>query len=514
MKKIYPVFITVLCLTGALKAQNGYRIQVNFKGCTDSNLFIARYFWDQVPLMDSCKRIKNGKVEFKGDMALDNGVYLLVNQNKNSFYCQFIVDKNQNFTINLNASDISGTLRSPDDKQNDEFFSYVRFVSQKNKEMSDFANNLKGKPDSAAKVGEKQLVLDKEVKNFDAEFLKRNKGLFVNELMGLKAEHYAPSVPAGADEQAYKYYYYRDHYFDAVNFKDDRVICTPFFADKIKRYVNQLTPQHPDSIIKAMDRILMQCEPGSTMFNTLVGHFTYKYETDKAMSFDQYGKSNTMEKVFIHLADKYIISGKTNGYYSDETVKKIKERVDILRNLLPGAMVPDFYAIDTANGDRVRRMGFDTATTSGGATYLYNKNAAELNQLFKKLYDVKAKYTILVFWAEDCGHCQTEVPKLSEDLKAVKGKIDFKVFAVQTKDELYKNWKKFIVEKKLTDFIHVFDPVHVNNLKERFDIQGTPVIFLLDKEKRIIGKKLATENVVDILNKLEEIEKNAKKNTN
>jgi thiol-disulfide isomerase/thioredoxin len=229
------------------------------------------------------------------------------------------------------------------------------------------------------------------------------------------------------------------------------------------------------------------------------------------MSFDQFGKSNTFEKVFIHLSDNYIISGKTNGYYSDETIKKIKERVDILRNLLPGAKVADLSCIDTTYGKQVLKLGFDTAKTSAGATFLYNKYFDKISPHYKHLYEVNAKYTVLVFWAADCGHCQTEVPKLHQDLAKIKSDIDFKVFAVQTKEELYESWKKFIIEKKLTDFIHVFDPVHINNLKERFDIQGTPVIYLLDRDKKIIGKKLATDNVVDIMKKLEEIEKNNNK---
>src|SRR6185369_8726538 len=95
--------------------------------------------------------------------------------------------------------------------------------------------------------------------------------------------------------------------------------------------------------------------------------------------------------------------------------------------------------------------------------------------------------------------------KLHKDLKEIKGKIDFKVFAVQTKEELYDTWKKFIIEKELTDFIHVFDPIHINNLKERFDIVGTPVIYLLDADKKIIGKKLVSEQTVDIIKMIEEI---------
>lgn len=191
----------------------------------------------------------------------------------------------------------------------------------------------------------------------------------------------------------------------------------------------------------------MQCVPGSTMFNTLIGHFTYKYEQNKTMSFDQYGKSNTFEKVFIHLADKYIVSGKTQGYYSAETIAKIKERVDILRNLLPDAKVSNLYMIDTVYGKQVLKMGFDTAQSSASVTYLYNKNINTLSPMFKALYDIKAKYTVLVFWAADCSHCTTEVPKLYDDLQKLKGKVDVKVYAVQTKEELFDTWRKFIVEK-------------------------------------------------------------------
>jgi hypothetical protein len=85
---------------------------------------------------------------------------------------------------------------------------------------------------------------------------------------------------------------------------------------------------------------------------------------------------------------------------------------------------------------------------------------------------------------------------------------------VQTKDELYNGWKKFIIEKKLTDFIHVFDPIHINNLKEKFDIYSTPVIYILDKDKRIKAKRLGSEQVVEMLKTLELIEKTNKQNKN
>jgi thiol-disulfide isomerase/thioredoxin len=166
--------------------------------------------------------------------------------------------------------------------------------------------------------------------------------------------------------------------------------------------------------------------------------------------------------------------------------------------------------IDTTDGAKVRKMGFDTASSSKSVTDLYYKNLDKLTPMFKTLYTIKSKYTILVFWAADCGHCQTEIPKLHENLKAIIGSVDFSVFAVQTKDELYQSWKKFIIEKGLTDFIHVYDPVHVNNLKERFDIYSTPVIYILDKDKKIKAKRLGAEQVVDFMKFLESQDKTTK----
>lgn len=511
MRQIFILFSLLTIVSFNSIAQSGYDIRINFKGCTDTTLYLARYFWDQLPVIDSCKKVKAGKIQFKGESPLDPGVYFLANQSKSNYYFQFIVDKNQKFTITLDASSMASSLKSLDEKENELFFAYVKFMTSKNMELQNVMKSAAGKKkeDSIKIVNEKQLQVSKEMNAYDVDFRQKNKGTFVADLMNLKAEKVPNEIPKaknGRPDSLYQYFYYKNHYFDGVNFKDERLLVTPFFADRIKKYFDQIVVQHPDSVINEIDKIMMQCEAGSNMFNTLLGYFAVKYEQNKTMSFDQYGRCNTFEKVFIHLADKYIVSGKTHGYYSAETIVKIKEKVDILRNLLPDAKVSNLYMIDTIYGKQVLKMGFDTAQSSASVTYLYNLNLQKLQPMFKPLYDVKAKYTVLVFWAADCSHCTKEVPKLHEELKKLQGIVDVKVYAVQTKEELFETWKKFIVEKQLNDFIHVFDPIHLNNLKEQFDITATPVIYLLDKDKKIKGKKLNHDQVVDIINNLEAIE--------
>lgn len=495
------LFVLALFLSGSALAQ-GYDIRINFKGCPDTMLYLVKYLFDQQYIADTAVNIKNGQVRFSGKTPLDKGVYTLVSQGK-SIYYDFFINDAQKFTMSTDIADIVKNLKVTGSKDNELFFSYIKYITSKNQEFNTVREKTKGKSkeDSLKIVSDKIKELNDDVKKFEADFMQKAKGTYVYDVLNLKTEKEPKDVPLasnGRPDSLYSYYWYKNHFWDGVDFKDERIIRTPFFDDRVKKYFDNVILQHPDTVIAEIDKMLAKCDQGSLVYNLLLGHFTYKAEQSKIMGFD---------KVFVHVADKYIISGKATKLYDEETVGKIKERVDILRNLLLGSRVPELYMIDTTDGARVRKMGFDTATSSKSITDLYYNNIDKLRPLFKTLYEVKAKYTVLVFWASDCGHCQTEIPKLHEELKKIKGKIDYKVFAVQTKDELYEGWKKFIVEKKLTDFLHYFDPIHLNNLKVNYDIYSTPVIYILDKDKKIKAKRLGAEQVVDMLNNLEAIEK-------
>jgi thiol-disulfide isomerase/thioredoxin len=505
MKRLF-LLLTGFIAQLQLGAQ-GYDIKINFKGNTDTMVYLVKYIFDQQYIADTAKKVKNGNIVFKGKTDLDRGVYTLVSQEK-SIYFDFFINESQKFSLSTDKSDIVSNLKSVGSKENELFFSYIKYITSRNQEFSKSRDQTKGmnKKDSTEFMNKKIVALNSEVKKFETDFMQKTKGTYVYDVLNLKTEKELVDVPKasnGRPDSIYQYYYYKSHFFEGIDFKDERIIRTPFFDDRIKRYFEQVIVQHPDTVIQEIDRVLASCNQGNLVYNLLIGYFTYKYEQSKIMGFD---------KVFVHVADKYIISGKAKAVYSEETVTKIKERVDIMRNLLLESKVQELYAIDTTYGKQVRKMGFDTASSSKSLTDLYYKNIEKLTPMFRTLYQVNAKYTVLVFWAVDCGHCQTEIPKLHEDLKALKGKVDYKVFAVQTKDDLFDTWRKFLIEKKMTDFIHVFDPIHLNNLKERFDIYSTPVIYVLDKDKKIKAKRLGAEQVVEMLKALDAADKAQEKN--
>jgi thiol-disulfide isomerase/thioredoxin len=505
MKKVMLILYPAL-FSFAGMGQAGYEIRVDFKNSSDTTVYLAKYYFGQSYIIDSCKHVKNGKAVFKGKTALDKGVYIIANQRKER-YIDFLVNEQQKITLTGEFPDLVTTLRSSDSKENDELFSYARYFTARNIEHYKSMNALAGKSKAdSIRLGTE--IINKtsaDLKKFDDEFMKQHKGTFVYDFLNLKNEKYAENPPLasnGRPDSVYQYYYYKSHYFDGVNFKDERIIYTPFFKDRITKYFETTIVQDPDTVIQELDKILGWSEPGNLVYQTLIGHFTYKFETNKTLTFGKDGKTNTFEKVFVHLADNYITNGKASGVYTEETVEKIRKRVDVVRNLLPDAKVADLFMIDTISGRQVLNMGFDTAHTSGGASWLYARNANRIQPLYKSLYSVQAKYTVLVFWSVDCGHCQKEIPLLNEKLKTLKGKVDYKVYAVHTKEDQFDKWKKFIIENKL-DFINVFEPVKINNLTDRFDINRTPVIYLLDKDKKIKAKDLGPEQLIEIIKDLE-----------
>jgi thiol-disulfide isomerase/thioredoxin len=491
-------YLSILCAFSF--AQGGYDIRFNMKGNKDTIMYLVKYVWDQQYITDTCKNIKNGMVVFKGKEDLEKGVYVLVSEAK-SIYFDVFVNENQKFTITCDNNDIVNTLKVIGNKENETFFSYIKFITGKNQEFGKFVAQTKGmnKADSTKFMLDKINLMNTDVMKFEKDFMERTKGTYVNDVMNLKTEKNPTDIPKasnGRPDSVYQYYWYKSHFFDGIDFTDDRIIRTPFFDDRVKRYFESVILQAPDTVIQEIDKILAKCKPDGLVYNLLIGHFTYKYEQDKRMGFD---------KVFVHLCDKYIISGKAKKVYEDETAKKIKERADILRNILLDSKAPEIYMIDTIHGKEVLKLGFDTAKTSESITNLYYKHINKLTPWFKTVYGISAKYTVLVFWSVDCGHCQTEIPKLNEELKEIKGKIDFKVMAIYTKED-YEAWRKFIIDKKL-DFMNVFDPVHINDLKNKYDIYSTPVIYILDKDKKIKAKRLGSEQVIEMLKFFEAQEK-------
>lgn len=139
---------------------------------------------------------------------------------------------------------------------------------------------------------------------------------------------------------------------------------------------------------------------------------------------------------------------------------------------------------------------------------LIGQNAADLEMVDSTgkplhLYHVNAEYTVIVFWDPTCSHCREEIPRLDSFYQAKWKKQGIKIYGVLSENEKEK-WVKFITDHKLKDWIHVYQTEETKKAisdsqqpgyKQLYDITQTPTLFLLDKEKRIIAKKLTLQQI-------------------
>ncbi|WNM18130.1 redoxin domain-containing protein [Flavobacterium capsici] len=502
---IKKIFLLLFCsLSLITKAQNGFDISVTIKNCPDTLAFLTFYQYDKTLIKDTCKTIKNGKMIFKGKSKLEKGIYSIVSQQKSIYFDFFVDDETQKLEINAEyGPELVKSLNSPTSKRENEFFEYIKTI---NKEGSDFQIwkqnlNAKNKKDSLA-IFDKQKEFELRLQNIEEEFISKNKGSFIADVINLKMEKNLKNPPKasnGRTDSIAVFNYYKKHFWDDVDFKDSGIFRNPFFHLKVKKYLDQVAYPHPDTLIIEVDRLIDKTIPGSLLNKLFIGNFTYTYETSKLMGFD---------KVFVHMSDKYFKTGKAVGIYNDDSViQKIIKRADKLKPITVGNIAPDLSMIDVKNGPRMKQLGFEKANTSEEVTKLFYGNQPELNKMFVKLHDIKAAYTILIFWDVDCGHCQKEIPVLLDvyhDL--LKEKKDVKVYSVYTLFDSEK-YQKYIDEHKL-DFINLYDASHLNNVIEKYDVYSTPVIYILDKDKRIKAKRIGVEQIKDIINALEKEVKN------
>jgi thiol-disulfide isomerase/thioredoxin len=193
-----------------------------------------------------------------------------------------------------------------------------------------------------------------------------------------------------------------------------------------------------------------------------------------------------MDAVFVHMVEKYYITNQCDWVDSTQLVKIADRAQKIAPNLIgrEASEFLDFYG---------RPFMKDTL----GKTHT--------------LQEIKADYSLVVFYGPTCGHCKKEIPRIKNELDSLIGTgVNIKTFAVATEFDK-SEWKKFINTKKIGDWINVADinhdeegnPVASSDWRDKYDIYSTPVLYLLDKDKKIIAKRISYKQITEIIGRIE-----------
>src|SRR5690606_31546761 len=144
------------------------------------------------------------------------------------------------------------------------------------------------KEEDITKVNKEISSIDNEVITYQKNLIEQHPSKYVAKLVKMSLE---PSpveeIPAGVTDTAmFRYMYYRTHYFDNIDLKDDALARTPIHHQRLDNYFMKVIPQDPDTIIKEAFAFIDKLNHGGDMFKYTVNHLTYAHVKTKRMGMD------------------------------------------------------------------------------------------------------------------------------------------------------------------------------------------------------------------------------------
>lgn len=466
---------SIILMSTILLAQDGYNIEVHIPGMANDTIHLANYYGDKIYMKDTTVMDKRGKGTFTGDEKLLGGMYVIILSEDN--YFEFVLGDEQHFQMSSDLNNLTAGMKIKGSEEASIFYNDIRFLAEQRKKMERLQARLKqheGNKDSTSAIRAEMEALNQLVMTGRQKISEENPDLFYGKLIKAMNEPQVPNPPrdeaGNLIDSNFAYHYFKSHFWDDFDFSDDRFVNTPIFHQKLKKYMEQLTPRHPDSIIVSSDYLLERTRASDEQFKYTLIWLLNKFASDKVMG---------MDAVYVHLVENYYMKGDAPWVGKKQLEKIVRDAMLISPNLI-GREAKNLVMQDE-NGN------------------------------WHDLHKLDAEYTILYFWDADCGHCRKETPRLKKLYDKYGGDYDIAVYAVSV-EHLTDKWEKFIEDHDL-DWINVIDPDEETNFRRYYNIRATPSIYLLDKDKVIRAKGIDTDTLEDLLRRewgLEPIEREKK----
>jgi thiol-disulfide isomerase/thioredoxin len=464
MKKIFFTLLTAILYLCVAAQSYKVSLQSNYKS---GIAYLTHYAGSNLNVDDSAAINSKGLAVFQGKRKLPSGIYAIVFPGK-KLTADFLIGKEQLISIKADTNDLM-KMQVMGSAEHILFQQYQQFVAKQGKLLNRERlayNNASNAADS--------LLHEKNYKNYNAGLNNYRNSLIKNKpqsmmaiiLNAMKEPPFPTHVPVTRQDSIDNYQYYKSHYWDGITFMDDCVVRTPFFPAKLERYYREVMPQEADSIIKDVDYKLLLARNSPEMYKYLLNWLTDEYINPKYMGQDA---------VFVHLFEKYHSKGLTS-WLNEKQLETITRRAYMVMSNLVGEKAANLELLDTTGK-------------------------------ISPLYDINADYTVVVFWDPNCGHCKEEVPRLDSFYKANWKAKNVKIYAVMSEYDK-EGWIKFIHKNDLKDWTHVYQTLQMikaeteaqkPSFRQLYDITQTPTLYLLDNEKRIVGKKLTLQQLNDLL---------------
>lgn len=455
------IFFLLLSLF-SLASGDSYNIKIKLKNNNNNKqAFLAHYYDGRVFAVDTAFFNNNGEVVFSKKQTLHAGLYLIYLPSKK--YFDILIGKDQHFSIKTDLRDPIKSMEINGAIETKTFNQYQRFLFNKNKSKRAILKKFNKNQDS---ISIKLSAIDNEVREYiegiSLKYPMSSVASFTKFTLEPKIPNYNKLIDKNVKNRkdsirTLSYYYNKNHFWDNTNLNDSTLLRTPIFKSKLEKFFKKTIIPQADTVYKESIKLIERSRENKTMF---------RYITSYCFNYTLKSNIMGMDEAFYKIAKRYYLT-KEAYWVNDSTRTKIKEELIMMKYNLIGNKAKDLKMLD-----------IDGSWTS--------------------LYDIDAPLTLMVFWEPDCGHCKKEIPLLKNEILSKFADKGLKIFAVYTQNNKEK-WEEFIEEHELYDFINCYDPKNTSNFALFYNIKSTPMTYLLDKDKKIIAKKLDVKTLIQVI---------------
>lgn len=429
-----------------------FRLEVVIPTQKGKKIYLGQYWKSSTYAIDSTFISEEGKAVFTSIEKQPEGQYFLYI--KPDYQADILIGSEQNnILLSINEADISkNSVSGSEDTKILWDFLLTQYKAGELKSQIDSSNtqnnnNLKKELEKLEK--HKQNLLSKHKGKWGTAYIK-----------GLEPISLPYPKPENKEQFEANQTYGKLHYFDNISLTDPRFWRTNYMDSYIDTYMQQWVEAVPDSLAAAASRLVEETMGNEICFEKMLSKLT-----NESISSIQLGYEN----IWARLYEDYIMGKSISWIDSTQYMElgKMYERIKLNRV----GMKAQNLRLQTFEGDSISTNEIDS------------------------------KYTILYFYSPDCGYCTTETPKLHDELYAKYKDKGLEIVAINVGSN-NEEWANFINKNKLTDWINCADFRHKSQYWMYYDVSGTPSVFVLNKDKEIIAKKLNLENLQKLFNYL------------
>jgi thiol-disulfide isomerase/thioredoxin len=459
----FRIFLFVILSLSTSYAQKKLNLSFKVEGINNGTAKMVGIYADGNFMADTSVIAPDGSFSFNGGKdGYYEGFYYMVMPDNTNF--PFLLANGENFSMKTKVGDLINAMQVEGTAENKLFYEsqkYQMLMEQKfNTTSQRLKTSIKGTPqyqttekELEAILADRDVVLEDLRKNHPNTFFTKFK------LAGQNPKYRYEYKANGVMDTLKTLYNYRQDWWNDYDFTDERLVRTPVFFNKLKKYHAELMPQNPDSCIAYSDLLIDKTLNNKEYFKMVANWMALQHKPGITKMMDG-------EAVYSHIILKYFTAEK-DDWDSPSDLISIRKNAQEMRTSLIGM-----------TGQDVR--------------------AANPNGVTKSLYDMKSPITIMFIYNPDCEHCQKEAPEIRAFYDKWKSK-GVGVFSIAANAKNQKEWFDFRAKYGVNWDTDVIDPELKSRYHEKYFIDITPEIYVLDKNHKIIAKNLRPHQLEEVV---------------